>query len=214
MFKKIEQELNDLEHYQKFPLMKPFIGENYLNSKKKLLFIAESHFFDMDESLITEKYINSSPRKWYSSSIQDLHISKHNWINTRLVIETSKHMVFRELEKVLSISMEKYNGRAMNNIAFMNGFQRPANKYGASIKGIASERDFQEGAKTIEGVIKIINPDYVIFISKYTWEKIGLRLARIEGINYEFINHPASIKYWNDKKNPNSKYRLLELLAK
>lgn len=145
--------------------------------------------------------------------MKDLHASKHDWINTRKVVDTSTHMLFRELEKVLRFSFEKYNDRAINNIAFMNGFQRPANKYGASIRGIASERDFQEGANVVEAVIEIIEPEHVIFISKYTWVKIGSRVNQVDGVKYEFVNHPASIRYWNDKKNPNSKYKLIEILG-
>lgn len=213
MHERIEQELDKIEHYQRYPLMKPFIGGNYFTSKKKTLFVAESHFFDMDESKITKDYINSGPGKWYSSSLKDLHPSKHEWIHTRHVVNTSTHMVFKELEKILRFSFEPYNSRAINNIAFMNGFQRPANKRGASIKYIASKKDFQEGAKTVEAVIKIIEPEYVIFISKYTWEKIGARINRTNGVTYEFINHPAAFGYWSDQQNPNSKYRLIELLS-
>ena len=212
MQNEIESELDKIEHYQKFPLMKPFIGENYYDSTKKILFIGESHYFDMAEKDITKDYINSSPSKWYESSQEVLHESKHNWINTRRVVSTSTHMVFTELEKVLSNSMEKYKNREINNIAFMNGFQRPANKYGASIKYMVGERDYEEGKKTIEAVVEIIKPDYVIFISKFTWENIGTKVTRIPHIKYEFINHPASIKYWHDENNPHSKYRLIELL--
>jgi hypothetical protein len=213
MNQRIENELDKIAHYQRFPLMKPFVGENYFASKKRTLFIGESHFFDMDESKITKEYINSSPSKWYSSSLNDLHLSKHDSINTRNVVNTSSHMVFRELEKILCLIFDMQNSRAINNIAFMNGFQRPANKYGASIKSIASERDFEEGAQTVESVVKILEPEYVIFISKFTWEKIGSRINRVEGVIYEFINHPAAFRYWNDKQNAHSKYRLVQLLS-
>lgn len=63
MRQRIEENLDKIEHYKRFPLMKPFVGENYLNSKKKTLFIAESHFFDMDVSKITKEYIKQYPKQ-------------------------------------------------------------------------------------------------------------------------------------------------------
>ena len=126
MTKTIDTELDKVEHYKNFPIMKPFIGENYLIAKKKILVIAESHFF------AEKSNINTGPTKWYSSSLKELHISKYDSINTQKIVETSSHSVFRELENVLSQSMEKYKSRALNNIAFMNAFQRPANKAGQS----------------------------------------------------------------------------------
>ncbi|HEY8689005.1 MAG TPA: hypothetical protein VIM07_07210 [Chitinophagaceae bacterium] len=206
MAKNIDTELDKIDHYQNFPIMKPFIGENYFNAKKKILVIAESHFFDEKSN------INSGPTKWYSSSLKDLHESKFDSINTRKIVETSTHSVFRELENVLSKSTEKYKNRALNNIAFMNGFQRPANKTGQSIKELASGMDFEIGIKTVTKVIEILKPDFVVFISKYAWDKIGKQLHKSENIKYEFVNHPASIRYWHNSKYPNSKYKLIDLL--
>ena len=211
MEKNVEESIERIAHYKRYPLMKPFIGINYFNAAKKILIIGESHFFDHEDE-ITEDYINSSPTKWYSSSQKDLHESKHKWIFTRDIIKTSKHMVFRELDTILESTFEKIDGRAINNIAYMNGFQRPANKAGASIKGMTGEKDFKEGAETIQAVIDVIEPEYVIFISKFTWDTIGSRITKKDGIHFEFINHPASIKYWNDKENSHSKYRLIEIL--
>ena len=206
MPKNIDTELDAVAHYQNFPIMKPFIGENYFIAKKKILIIAESHFF------AEKSNINTGPTKWYSSSLKELHISKYDSINTHKIVETSNHSVFRELESVLSQSMEKYKSQALNNIAFMNAFQRPANKAGQSIKELASGMDFEIGIKTVTKVIEILKPDLVVFISKYAWDKIGKHLLKAENTTYEFVNHPASIRYWHDSKYPNSKYKLIDLL--
>ena len=108
--------------------------------------------------------------------------------------------------------MQKYKNRALNNIAYMNAFQRPANNTGKSIKELASSKDFEVGIKTVTKVIETLKPDFVIFISKYAWEKIGKQLHKSENIKYEFVNHPASIRYWHNSKYPNSKYKLINLL--
>lgn len=206
MSKNIHAALDEIEHYQSFPIMKPFVGENYLSAMKRVLVIAESHYF------AEESNINTGPTKWYSSSIAELHASKHDSINTQKIVATSSHSVFREMENVLSQSMDKHKNRALNNIAFMNAFQRPANKAGESMKALASKMDFEIGIKTVEKVIKILKPNLVVFISKFAWEKIGKHLQKVENIKYEFVNHPASIRYWHNSKYPNSKYKLLELL--
>lgn len=201
----IETELDKIDHYQNFPIMKPFIGENYFNAKKKILVIAESHFFDKKSN------INTGATQWYSSSLKDLHESKFDNINTRKIVENSTHPVFKQLENVLSRSMDKYKNRALNNIAYMNAFQRPANNTGQSIKELASSKDFEIGKETVTKVIEILRPDFVIFISKYAWEKIGKQLHKFENTKYDFVNHPASW-YWHNSKHPNSKYKLIELL--
>lgn len=202
----IETELDKIEHYQNFPIMKPFIGENYFNTQKKILIIAESYFFDSVSN------INTSPTKWYSSSLKDLDKSKYDNINTRKIVEILNHPVFKQLETVLSKSIEKYKNRAINNIAYMNAFQRPANKTGQSVKELATSMDFEIGIKTVTKVIETLKPNFVIFISKYAWEKIGKQLHKSENIKYEFVNHPASIRYWHNSKYPNSKYKLINLL--
>lgn len=41
----VEQKLDAIAHYERYPLMKPFIGENYFKARKRVLIIGESHFF-------------------------------------------------------------------------------------------------------------------------------------------------------------------------
>ena len=41
-----DEQLNNIEHFQKFPSMLPYIGEHYFTAPKKVLVIGESHFFD------------------------------------------------------------------------------------------------------------------------------------------------------------------------
>ena len=212
MQNEIESELDKIEHYQKFPLMKPFIGENYFNNTKKLLIVGESHFFDHQPPSENPK-INPGATVWYSSSENDLDDAKKACINTRNTILTSKHKVFTEIENVLNQSFEKYNNRAFNNVSFMNGFQRPSNIRGQSIKEIASEKDFEVSLSTISKVIEILKPNFVIFVSKYTWDTVGTKLSKNENIIYDYTCHPAAYGDWNDKNNPNSKYKITTLLV-
>lgn len=91
-------------------------------------------------------------------------------------------MVFRELGKVLANSFEKsmemdHQQRGI----YERAPQRPANRAGKSIQGMTSVRDFQEGAETIQSVIDVIKPEHVIFISKFTWNTIGLKLKKLIG---------------------------------
>lgn len=43
---------------------------------------------------------------------------------------------------------------------------------------------------------------------EYNW----FETKKVDRVNYEFVNHPASLKYWNDRENPHSKYRITEIL--
>jgi len=210
----IEDELKKIDHYQKFPLMKPFIGENYFNAPQKVMVIGESFFFDHYPQNENPK-INPGAQVWYSSTENELQVEKQLCIDTRHIVKTSKHHFYISLEKILSQSLEytKSKGsKAVHNIVFMNAFQRPANHKGQSIKGLAVEQDFQIASTTISQVIEIVKPSFVIFVSKYSWDNVGIRLQKQENILYDYTVHPASYGEWHDKKNIHSKYKFLKLL--
>ena len=202
--------LSEIEHYKKYPAMIPFVGENYYKAKRKILIVAESHYLEGPSDY------NTGPTKWYSSTQENLFHSEVKCINTSEIVKESDHMVFRELENILNKSIEMYNGRSINSIAYMNGFQRPSQTPGAPISLMASLKDFEEASKTIEKVIEILKPQLVIFISKYTWDKVGKMISKGNlniGTIFNYVSHPASGgRYWNNKNYVNSKFKLIELL--
>lgn len=207
-----DEQLKKIDHFQKFPSMLPYIGENYFTALKKILVIGESHFFDHYPQNENPK-INPGAKVWYSSTEKELQEDKRLCIDTRNVVQTSTHHFFNSLEHILSQSIKYTSPKAVHNIAFMNAFQRPSNHKGQSIKGLAVEQDFQVASSTISQVIEIIKPDVVIFVSKYSWDNVGVRLQKQENIVYDYTVHPAAFGEWNDEKGLHSKHKFHELLT-
>jgi hypothetical protein len=208
-----DDQLCSIEHYQKFPVMRPFIGMNYGQISGKILLIAESHYLPPNST------INKIPENWYSSTQKDLSTEEIEWINTRKIIggnwKPAGHMIFKELNNQISKFIDTSEFRAMSSIAFMNGFQRPAPVTGDSIKNFCSSMDYKIGAETIERVINIIQPDLVIFVSKLTWDRLGSRLLKAKlKTDFDFVCHPGTGgRYWHNKKykhGVNKFHRLLE----
>lgn len=196
-----DEKLSEIEHYQKFPAMLPYIGQNYgKNNSIKLMIIAESHYFPPKST------ISKNPENWYKSTQSDLSKEEIAWINTRNILkgnwEPAGHMIFRELNARMSKFMDVKDFRAMTNIAFMNGFQRPAPEAGVSIRNFCKPIDYEIGATTIFEVVNILEPDLVIFVSKLSWEKLRWKIPKSElDIKYDFVCHPGTGgRYWHNKK--------------
>lgn len=196
-----DSKLRELKHYQKFPAMLPFVGKNYgKKNSPKIMLIAESHY------LPPKSTISKNPENWYNSTQADLSNEEIAWINTRNILQgdwkLAGHMIFRELNSRMSEFMNVEGYRAMANIAFMNGFQRPAPKTGGSIRNFSKPIDYEIGAKTIEAVVNIIKPDLVIFVSKLSWDKLRWRIPKSElVVKYDFVCHPGTGgRYWHNKK--------------
>jgi len=206
-----DEQLKQIDHFQKFPSMLPYIGESYYTATKKVLVIGESHFFDHYPQNQNPQ-INPGAQVWYSSKEDQMPEEKRLCINTRYVVTTSTHHFFKSLEQILSQSLKDKSSKAINNIIFMNAFQRPANHRGQSIKGLAVEHDFQVAVDTISQVINIVKPNFVIFVSKYSWENVGTKLQKEENVFYDYTVHPAAFGDWNDETNTHSKYKFLKLL--
>ena len=98
----------------------------------------------------------------------------------------------------------------MTNVVFMNGFQRPAPEPGKSIRKFCERIDYTIGAKTIEKVIDIVEPNLVIFVSKFSWDELRWKLPKPKfGTEYDFVCHPGTGgRYWHntDYKHGVSKF--------
>lgn len=196
-----DEKLDLIEHYQKFPVMKPFVGKNYgQGNSRKIMFVAESHYLPPNST------ISRNPEKWYESNQKDLTNEEIEWINTRKILggnwKPAGHMIFRELDKRLSKHLDTTKFRAMTNVVFMNGFQRPAPETGDSIKNFCKPIDYKIGADTIKRTIRILEPNLVIFVSKLAWDKLRWKLPKTEfETEFNFVCHPGTGGlYWHNKK--------------
>jgi uncharacterized UPF0160 family protein len=207
-----DKDLNQIEHYIKFPSMIPYVGENYGNLKnKRILLIAESHYFPQNST------IHYEAKNWYDSSANDLTDEEIYHINTKKVLETDwvtvSDVIFREINSTIQPFILNNESRAMNYAAFMNCFQRPG-KTGDSISHTCNSIDTEKAYETITSVIDVLKPDIVIFYSKFAWDNVGWKLAQnIKNINFEFSCHPATGgRYWHKKDYKNNKNKIITYL--
>ena len=198
MYKKLKK----IQFYKQYPEYIPFIGANF--AKHKILLLGESHFFN------NESWANKIPAEWYINNHNSLNEKEKLRINTRHVVNNftktkSRREMFGKIDKVL-IELEGYQG--IQDIAFMNAFQRPAVGDGKSIK--VSKIDIEQSAKVINQVIKIIEPKHICFVSKKSYKKLfrELNFSKID-----VVVHPSSA-WWYRKKGVYGKKAFSELLEK
>lgn len=208
----IETQLSNIKHYKKFPSLKPFIGPHYYNANKKILFVGESHYLPPNSK------ISHDANTWYGEEHIDITEEEEDWMNTRLVLNgnwSSKgHRIYKEINKLLKVANVFDGDRQLDYCAFMNGFQRPASTTGDSIKKSFKPIDQTESFLILDEVIALLNPDIIVFISKFTWTQFGPQLKDIYTNKIiDYTVHPAAFGLWNNKTYENSKYKILNLLS-
>lgn len=166
-----DEELEKLNHYMKHPEMKPFIGTNY--DAAKILLVGESHYIE-DIDAATDAVKNYYNTGWYETPLCK-DFPNQSWFNTREVVHNFSvlrrgkgHGMFRnpavEMIKIHGNNKNLTDSDAFNHFAFMNYFQRPASQQGDSISN--NDEDNAKAFETLNGVIDIIKPKKVIFLSK------------------------------------------------
>jgi hypothetical protein len=217
---KFDSLLQEIDHYKSYPNMKPFIGEQYeAPNHRKLLLIGESFYFPKSTSI----HLNADT--WYSGKQSDLTKEASSeqesplmfWINCRGLLQCSwkapGHKIYSELNNRLKEVLPTSDQRAVSNIAYMNAFQRPAIEKD-SIKNSIKDIDIEVAIKTINDVLKIIKPEIVIFVSKFSWDTLKSKLTYDKSkTELHFVCHPATGGLWWNKKNyKNGKQKFMTLL--
>lgn len=188
--------MNDPEHYQRFPSMKPWEGSRYrcASSHKRLLVIGESHF--LPESSSIHKSID-----WYKADEGQLTDIERVWISTRKIIARSKTEGFKvsshSIYKNIAIEVNQIlSGRddldAIEDIAFYNYLQRPAIT-GDSLH--VDPRDREVAIKVFDWVVGTLQPEIIIFTSDLAGQCCGERLRAL-GVSHGIVPHPTCA-HWN-----------------
>lgn len=206
-----DSQLKSVSFYQNFPEYLPFIGKAY--DGYKILLLGESHYFP------EESVCQKAPESWYSGSNAMLTDDERAWINTRRVVNNQHgdippkpqkwkktRTIFRNIENAMIESGYPKTDNLFCHVAFMNAFQRPAEKTGESIK--VHQLDVEQSVIIINQVIDIIQPQSVCFVSskasKFLADKISLKS--------DVVSHPASA-WWNRQtKNGVSRETFIKLL--
>jgi hypothetical protein len=195
------KELSEIEHYQKYPNLIPWVGNGYPDSANKLLILGESHYLEKDS-----KY-HHDPVTWY----EGINVSQHKditWMNTAGIIRNGLQSNWKEKSKLIykNLSMALFESGInefktndpFNKICYLNYFQRPAEKLGKSIK--VSESDSRNSAIVVRDVVSIVKPKIVIFSSTLAWNcarDMGvIEFLQENGIKTARVPH-AGMPWWN-----------------
>ena len=209
-----DNQLKEIPHYRNFPVMQPYVGKNYKINSLKILLIGESHYLPPGAT------ISQNPEKWYQLTQRDLTKDEIAYINTRNILsgnwKPAGHMLFRELENRMAKFYDISKSRAMTNVAFMNGFQRPAPIKGGSLRKSCKPIDCKIGDETIKKVIEFLKPNLVIFVSKFAWDKLRSDLPKQRStLKYEFVCHPGTGgRYWHNKNYKHGAKKFDSVLAR
>ena len=212
--KKFDAELEQLAHYRAFPVMLPYVGGEYAaETHRKLLVLGESFYFPDDSTI----HLDAS--HWYGSEQSRLDPEEQEYINCRKLLEcdwgSPGHKMYRELNGCLASLGLPHPDRPISNIAFTNAFMRPASVPGGSFRHCCTALDGERSKETIGGVVRILEPDIVIFASKFSWDVLGGWLAGSSACKkIDFVSHPADPFYWNRKNYSHGRKKFLGLLAK
>lgn len=221
---KIEVTVNEKNRefavFERFPDFVPYIAKGYGDSKKILL-IWESYYASYKDS--TE--IVKSPEKWYFDAPQE-SIDKLKEFVKEKTEEHRRHWNFAS--KMYPDGIDR-KSRTFTNVANVfkefipkgedpfcygagyNFYLRPA-KGAKSIndKGI----DKQIAVETLKSVINTLDPQYVIFFSKKSYEAFKCHKNEFQSVTFKQFSHPAC-PWWNRKQGKDklsTKERFLQFL--
>jgi hypothetical protein len=190
-----KSKLENVAHFMKHPQMMPFIGK-YWGNYSKLLIVAESHYLDRN------KQNSELIKNWYEITSDALDHNQKEWTFTSKLFNEVKdrhypkkgHTIFRNIEQAILDSGFKPNDTCnmFRYVSYMNFFQRPAEKTGGSIN--VSEEDVKIANDTLQDVVKIIQPDYIFFLSKKAWD--SFEKSSFEKEKRGHSCHPTSA-HWN-----------------
>ncbi len=196
-----DQKLDLIDHYQKYPDMRPWVGIAYSKQLIKILTVGESHYLGKRSTYHHD--INT----WYEGISLEGKKDRAG-VHTRNVIynginsnwKKKSKTIFKNTEAALFASniFESNPLSAYDNIAYLNYFQRPAERHGESIK--VKQQDKDVSREVFRGVIEIIQPSIVIFTST-----LAFNAAKSSGVTEWFKDnaipftrtpHPGC-SWWN-----------------
>lgn len=207
-----DAELLKIPHFAAIPAMLPYVGRDYVSkSHGKLLLIGESYYFP------EESDIHLNAEKWYGITQDDLNGDEVIYIHCRGLLECPwnypGHAMYRELNRCLAVHGLPYEDRAISHVAFANAFYRPAAEAGESIKNCGVPLDHAKSREITEAMIRVLQPDLVIFVSKYSWDSNGRFVAEnLPETVFDFTSHPVDPRHWNVSTYAHGRGKFMKIL--
>jgi hypothetical protein len=200
--------LGALGHFSRYPNLMPWVGQHYHVQDKKILVLGESHYMDVS-------VLHHDEKAWYAG-IDPTLFTDLGWAHTRNLIgkgvdtqwrsKGRGKVMYRHIDDVLCETWKDCHAQlpAFHRIAYMNYFQRPAEKSGESIR--VTDLDRVQSAAVLNYVIRILAPHLVIFCSKLAWraayKQRVMEPAKHTSVRFAFTAHPTT-SWWN---RPMKKY--------
>lgn len=209
---RFDEQFFEIPHLKAFPALLPFVGQNYTSdSHCRCLLVGESFYFPDDST------IHQNAEAWYEATQQDLNEYEISYMNCRGLLEcdwgSPGHEIYREINRRLGDLPLEAADRPVAHIAFMNAFFRPAEIPGESFKFGCKALDFEIAAETMTKIITILEPDLVVFVSKWAWDTVGWKVAEaLPNIAFEFTSHPATPFWWNRAGYPHGRKKFDQIL--
>jgi hypothetical protein len=195
-----KDKLFSVPHYKNHPQMIPFIGKKW-GRINKILLIGESHSLKglADEKIIKDWYIL---KKEDLSKDQMYNTSAENIINNGLKENFGNNRIYIEINNAIK---EVDCERDITYFAFVNFYQRPAMEE----HEIFNKKDDSVANKTVNEVIKIMEPDYIFFLSSTAWERLNIEFNNkilMDIFDNKKIGHSChpTNSWWNRESNANS----------
>jgi hypothetical protein len=197
-----------IPHLNNYQQLLPHIGKNWDTTPYKYLIIAESHYIDNGAISVEHE------KNWYNYSTKDFKWKDYiASIDTRLNVRQADNALsfgkkrpynhYYNIKKELACNLEKLPKEELifPYFSYYNYFQRPAYKEGHSIDNI--EVDNKIAYETLNEIIKIIQPEKVIFVSiksfnAYNNNRNKLGENTLDIIKNNFVPH-AGMAWWNRK---------------
>lgn len=217
--------------FVRFQELIPACPENwgYSDLHRKLMIVGESNYLkDNVDSVFKDTYA------WYQGEASI--IKQFLKDQEKKVSPWKYYRTFSKLCKVMNEVANTHCNSVYEEAAFYNYFLRPATVRGTdkSFKKDCEQLDRDVAGIALCGAIDILNPDIVIFASKYAYDEFKdylecsdntnirfvseykyLELARYNNrkIRIDYVNHPAARGYYNNwYKSENGKQKFERLL--
>ncbi|MCR5456016.1 MAG: hypothetical protein K6F33_13610 [Bacteroidales bacterium] len=202
--------------FERFPDLTPACADNYWNSKVhgKLIVVAESNYFEDDVDSVFK-----DPEAWYKG--EDTNHLIPESMRTKVSNWKGGYTTFNKLRDSMNeVSNDIHCNNVYEEAMYYNYFLRPATvkvvrgKRILTFKKDCTQIDRDVAGDALCGIIKLNQPDIVIFTSKYAYTEFNKYVAKKGyhlNVPYDFVNHPALPFSWNHR-NGNGKQKFENLL--
>ncbi len=209
--------------FVRFPELIPACDDEIFWSSEnhsRLLIVAESNYFE-DEAESVYKSVFKNPEAWYQGEDRQHLIPITGKEPEEYKVKVSNFISYRTINKLCK-PMKEVSGLNCNPIykeaMFYNYFLRPATKQVNGKRGFVNDckqLDRIVAGTALCGIIDLVNPDIVIFVSKYAYDEFK-KYAESVGYEYNpekinFVCHPASFgpNGWYYSKDGKQKFERL-----